>query len=119
AVDQPVASERGRSWQPAEERFGAHVRDLTITGDGRQVVLSAFNWDTNLFGLDAGTGAVTYRTRIGQYFSFDPRALSHGAAVQGFDFTAAEGYHVYLIGPDGQPERRFALYGLPQRLPHR
>jgi hypothetical protein len=40
-------------------------------------------------------------------------------AVQGFDLRSAEGYHLYLVGPDGSLQRRFALFGLPQRLPHR
>ena len=77
------------------------------------------NWDDNLLGVDVKTGAVRWRQRLGHYFAFAPQALTQGFAAQGFDFDSAEGYHLYVGGMDGEPRRRFALYGLPQRLPHR
>src|SRR5262249_8943828 len=43
-------------WAPVENHFGPHIRDLTIPADGAQAVLSAFNWDTNLYGLGLATG---------------------------------------------------------------
>ncbi|MFO0841448.1 MAG: PQQ-binding-like beta-propeller repeat protein [Gemmataceae bacterium] len=114
------AGKPGRSpWTPAEARFGPHVRDMVVTDSGSLAVLNTMNWDHNLYGLDVETGAVRWRQRAGQYFAFDPRPLTRGAAVQGFDFESAEGYHLYLVGADGTPERRFALYGLPRRQIHR
>jgi hypothetical protein len=105
----------GSSWSPAKTRFGPHVRDVVLAENGALAVLNAMNWDHNLYGLDVETGAVRWRQRAGQYFAFDPRPLAQGAAVQGFDFESAEGYHLYLVNSDGKPERRFALYGLPRR----
>ena len=67
----------------------------------------------------SASGAVRWRQRVGHYFAFAPQQLRDGVAVQGFDFRSAEGYHLYLAGADGQLERRFALYGVPKRLPHK
>jgi outer membrane protein assembly factor BamB len=104
---------------PPEAAFGPHVRDVVLTGGGRLAVLSTMNWDHNLYGLDVDTGRVRWRQRAGHYFTFAPQPLRDGFAVQGFDFCAAEGYHLYLAGTDGGLERRFALYGLPRRQIHR
>jgi outer membrane protein assembly factor BamB len=82
-------------------------------------VANAMNWDHNLYAIDLADGKVRWRQRLGDYFAFGPQAPAKGFAVQGFDFRSAEGYHLYLAGSDGKPERRFALYGLPTRLPHR
>lgn len=122
----PVASsesQTGKSarptWSPAGTAFGPHLRDVAITHDGRHAVINAFNWDTNLFGVDLETGDISFRRRVGQYFAIDPQPAGSGSAVQGFDFTSAQGYHLHLLDERGQPTRRFALHGLPQRLPHR
>jgi outer membrane protein assembly factor BamB len=117
AGDEPAgAGKPGRAaWPPAESRFGPHVRDVTLTNGGSLAVLNTMNWDHNLYALDTNTGEVKWRQRAGQYFAFEPLPLAKGIAVQGFDFESAEGYHLYLIGADGQPERRFALYALPTR----
>lgn len=104
---------------PAEELFGPHVRDLVLSPDGTMAMASTMNWDLNLHGLDAATGRVLWSAKAGQYFAFAPEALEGGFAVQGFDFTAVEGYHLYLLDRAGRAERRFALYGVPKRLPHR
>jgi len=101
--------------RPADEFFGPHVRDVALSGDGKSALLSAFNWDQNLYGIDLATGATSWRTKIGHAFAYDPRSYRGGFAVQGFDVKSASGYHLYLVGPDGKPERRFALYGLPKR----
>ncbi len=106
-------------WLPAAERFGPHVRDLAVSGDGRTAYLSTFNWDHNLYALDLATGKTTWRQRLGHYFTFAPKAVPGGVAVQGFDFHTSEGYHLYLVDQKGRPARRFALYGTPGRLPHR
>ena len=38
--------------------------------------------------------------------------------MQGYDFASAQGYHLHLLNKEGKASRRFALPGLPQRLPH-
>lgn len=106
-------------WAPAERGFGPHVRDITVIAGGSLAVLNTMNWDHNLHGIDLDSGAVHWRQRVGHYFAFAPRQLRDGVAVQGFDFRSAEGYHLYLVGADGRLERRFALYGVPKRLPHK
>src|SRR5262249_1644409 len=108
-----------KGFVPAEEGVGPHVRDVVLTEDGSLAVMNGMNWDHNLYGVDVETGKVRWRQRAGQYFAFAPQALEHGVAVQGFDFRSAEGYHFYLAGSDGKLQRRFALYGLPKRFPHR
>jgi outer membrane protein assembly factor BamB len=110
---------KGKVPAAAEALFGPHVRDLVLAERGTLAVASAMNWDHNLYAVDAGTGELRWRRRVGHYFAFAPEALSAGLAVQGYDLKSAEGYHLYLLGGDGKPERRFALYGLPRRLPHR
>jgi outer membrane protein assembly factor BamB len=104
---------------PPDAAFGPHVRDLVITDGGKLAVMNTMNWDHNLYAVDVETGQTRWRQRVGQYFAFEPCALKDGVAVQGFDFRSAAGYHLYLAGNDGKLERRFALYGLPGRLPHR
>jgi WD40 repeat protein len=99
--------------------FGPHLRDLVVTAGGKLAVASAMNWDHNLYAVDVATGQLRWRQRAGHYFAFSPQALSEGLAVQGYDLKSAEGYHLYLAGADGKLQRRFALYGLPRRLPHR
>jgi outer membrane protein assembly factor BamB len=125
--DLPIAPAvvRGKSrskkaaFVPPENAFGPHVRDLVVTGGGKLAVMNTMNWDHNLYALDVATGKVRWRQRAGHYFAFSPQALRGGVAVQGFDFRSAEGYHLYLADLDGKLRRRFALYGLPRRLPHR
>jgi hypothetical protein len=107
------------SFAPAAERFGPHIKDMVLAGDGSLAVLNAMNWDDNLLGVDVKTGAVRWRSRLGHYFAFAPQGRKDGFAAQGFDYLSAEGYHLYVGGLDGEPRRRFALYGLPLRLPHR
>src|SRR5262249_36369587 len=103
----------------ADARFGPHVRDLVLAERGSLAGMSAMNWDHNLYALDGATGKLRWRQRAGHYFAFAPQALASGVAVQGYDLRSAEGYHLYLADRDGKLERRFALYGLPRRLPHR
>ncbi len=102
-----------------EGLFGPHVRDLVLTGDGSLAVANTMNWDHNLYAVDTRTGELRWRQRAGHYFAFSPQGLADGVAVQGYDLNSAEGYHLYLVGEDGKFERRFALYGLPRRLPQR
>ena len=114
-----TSAQPAADFSSAEESFGPHVRDLVITDGGKLAVLNTMNWDHNLYGVDLQTGQTRWRQRAGHYFAFDPAALSDGIAVQGFDLKSAQGYHLYRVGADGGLQRRFALYGLPQRLPHR
>jgi len=108
-----------KSQEPAEALFGPHIRDIVVSADGTQVVMNAMNWDNNLYAVDTASGKVRWQQRLGHYFTFAPQALANGVAVQGFDFNAAESYHLYLVDPNGKAERRFALYGLSRRMPHR
>jgi outer membrane protein assembly factor BamB len=104
---------------PTEDDFGPRVRDVAVLEGGSMAVLNAMNWDDNLYAVDLETGRLRWRSRVGRYFAFAPRALRKGFAVQGFRFDTAEGYHLYLADAEGRPERAFALPGLPKRLPHR
>ena len=92
---------------------------MVVTHGGTLAVLNTMNWDHNLYAVDVDSGKLRWRQRAGHYFAFEPTALDGGVAVQGFDLKSAQGYHLYLVGADGRLQRRFALYGLPQRLPHR
>jgi hypothetical protein len=100
-----------------DSRFGPHLRDLVVTGS--LAVMNAMNWDHNLYAVDVETGMLRFRQRVGHEFAFAPIAIRGGFAVQGFHFDSAEGYQLHLAGTDGATERRFGLYGLPGRLPHR
>ncbi|MFJ2770474.1 hypothetical protein [Streptomyces sp. NPDC087300] len=100
---------------PAEYAFGPHLRDIAVAADGRTAALTAFNWDQNLYGIDLATGTTRWRRRIGHHFAYTPSARGDGFAAQGFDLHSAEGYHLYLLGADGSPRRRFALFGLPKK----
>jgi hypothetical protein len=96
-----------------ETRFGPHCKNLAI--NGTLGLCTAFNWDQNLYLLDLNTGKVRAAGRIGHHFAYAPEATGKGFAVQGFDLTTPEGYHLYQLDASGQPLRRFALYGLPKR----
>lgn len=109
----------GTAGAPLDDRFGPHLRDLTLIANGSLAVMNAMNWDQNLYAVDVETGALRWRQRAGQAFAFAPQALRNGFAVQGFHFDSAEGYQLHLADATGAFERRFALYGLPGRLPHR
>ncbi len=107
------------NFSPVDGSFGPHVRDMVVTEGGKLAVLNTMNWDHNLYAVNVDSGKVRWRQRAGHYFAFEPTALESGVAVQGFDLKSAQGYHLYVVGAEGQLQRRFALYGLPQRLPHR
>lgn len=102
---------------PIDDRFGPHLRDVAVSGS--TAVINAMNWDHNLYAVDVETGTLRWRKRAGHGFAFAPQPVRNGFAVQGFHFDTAEGYQLHLAGLDGATERRFGLYGLPGRLPHR
>ena len=114
-LGKPVSSELKR----AESRFGPHIKDMVVSGDGSLAIANTFNWNKNTYGIDTTTGSIKWQRQVGDYFAFAPVATKTGAAVQGFDFDAAEGYELYNLGESGVPTRAFALYGLPNRLTHR
>jgi outer membrane protein assembly factor BamB len=109
----------GRTAEPIDARFGPHLRDIALVSGGTLAVMNAMNWDHNLYAVDVDSGKLRWRERVGQGFAFAPSATRDGFAVQGFHFDSAEGYQLHLAGVDGVTERRFGLYGLPGRLPHR
>ncbi|MEU1117431.1 MULTISPECIES: hypothetical protein [unclassified Streptomyces] len=100
---------------PAEYAFGPHLRDIAVAADGRTAVLTAFNWDQNLYGIDLATGTTRWRRRLGHHFAYAPTAPGDGFAAQGFDLHSPEGHHLYLLNTDGSPRRRFALFGLTKK----
>ncbi len=104
---------------PAAQRFGPHIRDMVLTANDSLAVMNTMNWDHNLYAVDVSDGQVRWRQRVGHYYAFAPQPVRTGVAVQGFRLTSAEGYHLYLVDAAGRVERGFALYGVPQRLPHR
>lgn len=99
----------------ADSLFGPHVRSLALSTDGKTALLNCFNWDHNLYGLNLETGETQWRGKVGHGFAFDPGSTERGFTVQGFDVFSGEGYHLYTLGADGKPTRRFALFGLPKR----
>jgi hypothetical protein len=104
---------------PIERRFGPHLRDAVLSADGSTVLFNAMNWDDNVYALHVSDGSVRFQGKVGSYFAFAPAATVSGFMVQGFDFDACEGYHLYQLDPAGKVQRRFALYGVANRLPHR
>ena len=101
---------------PVEDLFGPHLRDTAVSADGATVLINAMNWDDNYYLLDARNGAVKTQGRIGHHFAYGPVAAGNGFFVQGYDLGTAEGYHLYDLGADGKVVRRFANYGVPQRM---
>ncbi len=104
---------------PIEQRFGPHLRDAALSADGSTVMFNAMNWDDNVYALRLADGTVRFQGKVGAYFAFAPVATRRGFLVQGFDFDACEGYHLYQLDAAGKSQRRFALYGIANRLPHR
>src|SRR5262249_8466344 len=110
--DSPLPGPKAR---PVEDLFGPHLRSVAVSADGKTAVINAFNWDHNLYAVDLETGETAWRQKVGHGFAFDPVPAGRGFAVQGFDTSTGEGYHLYQLGQDGTPQRRFALFGLPKR----
>jgi hypothetical protein len=103
--------------------FGPRLRDLVVSRDGATALVSAFGWDRNLYSVDLATGRSRWSGRLGDYFAFAPQVAGDTFAVQSFDATSGEGYHLHLLessggGEDGswRTARRFAVPGLPARL---
>lgn len=101
--------------RPDEDLFGPHVRDVALSSDGTTALCNTFNWDHNLYAIDMATGATKWRGKVGHAYAFAPSANARGFAVQGFDVLSAEGYHLYTLDTQGKVDKRFALFGLPNR----
>ncbi len=97
--------------------FGARLRTLTVSADGGTAYLGAMQWGNNLYALDLAGGGMKWLKQVGQYWALGAQRFGAGVAVGGFDFSTAEGYHLYTVGPDGAASRRFAVYGLPTETP--
>lgn len=99
------------------ERFAARLRDVVVNSRGDVALITAAGWDRNVFLIDPRTGTTTSQGKAGHHFAYAPIVTSAGFAVQGFDLTSAEGYHLYLADDAHADKfsRRFALYGLPKR----
>lgn len=111
----PPSQQLPGALKSVEDRFGPHVRDVTVSQDGRTALCGAFDWNHNLYALDMETGETRGRNTVGHAFAYAPLATKTGFAVQGFDVHAAEGYHLYGLDERGSPTKRFALFGLPKR----
>ncbi len=98
-----------------ESLFGPHLRDIALSADGATALINAANWDDNFYMLDTATGNVRSQGRVGSQYGFGPVAVRTGFFLQGFDLASAEGFHLYQLGADGKPQRRFALFGIPGR----
>lgn len=98
--------------------IGARLRDVAVDASGTRALVTIAGWDRNVLTVDL-TGElkkdVVTAARLGHHFTYSPIAAGKGFAVQGYDLNSAEGYHLYLLDANGQPERRFALFGLPKR----
>ena len=100
---------------PAEEQFGPHIRDIAVAVNGEQAYMNVMNWDRNFYAVNLADGAIRWQQRIGQHFTYAPQAVEGGFVVQGFNFTSAEGYSLFLGDANGALQRRFALYGIARR----
>ena len=104
------------SGMPAPElRFGPHIRDMVLAEDGVTAVMNTMNWDNNLYAIDVATGKPRWNERVGDYFTFAPLALRDGFAVQGFSFSATEGYRLFRCDSAGKVQRGFGGYDIARR----
>ncbi len=112
--------------RPTNEIFGARLRDLAVSPKGDTALVTAADWNRNLYAVDLKDGKLVSQAKAGHHFAYAPVATTRGFAVQGYDLTTAEGYHLYLTdgrlredndtsSPPTTLARRFALYGLPNR----
>jgi len=100
---------------PVQRLFGPHLRDVAVSQDGSAALINAMNWTDNYFLLNTRNGSVRSQGSIGHHYAYGPLAGKSTFYLQGYDLTTPEGYHLYDLGENGKPTRRFATYGLPQR----
>lgn len=96
-------------------RFGPRLRDLAVSQDGGTALISASDWNQNLYVLDLATGKVRWTGNVGDHFASAPAATPDGFAVRGYDLRTAECYHLYRLDAAGRVTRRFAIPGIPSR----
>lgn len=116
------ATQIGADTQPpalrlAADWFGSHLRDLAVSADGKTALVTAMDWDCNLYVVDTVTGQLRRSQRLGQYWTFAPQAAGDGFAVQACEFRSAPGYYLYRLDADGGVRDRCALPGVAKRLP--
>lgn len=104
---------------PPSERFGPKIKDIAISYDREKILINTMDWDTNLYCVSLKDGKILWKKKIGSYFSFAPKSFVSGFCVEGYEFKSLEGYHYYYIDEEGNIKRKFALFGIPQRLCHR
>lgn len=116
---QQTQAEKTSTHMPPEMSFGMHFKSVVANADGSTLVLNAFNMDQNLFGIDATSGTVTWRKRLGHYWSFAPTVYTDGNSflAQGFDLNNANGMQLYsnIDSKTGIATRRFSLPAYPDR----
>ena len=93
--------------------FAARLREMALSADSQTAYFSALQWGDNLYALDLKNGKMNWQKRVGQYWALGVQRFGNGLAAGGFDFSSAEGYHIYTLAADGTASRRFAVYGLP------
>ncbi|MFD6305406.1 WD40 repeat domain-containing protein, partial [Streptomyces sp. NPDC060223] len=114
ALARPMAAV-ATPWQAAAKRLGAHLREIALTGDGG-AVLTAANWDTNLYAIDLATGQQRWQTRIGQQYAYDPQPAGDAIAVRGMALDTPSGFGLHLVNTaTGAVEHRFDLHGTTPR----
>ena len=114
AARSPDGAPGGRAL-PIESLFGPHLRDIALSADGSSVLINAMNWDDNFYVINPTDGSVKQQGSIGHHFAYGPVAAGKGFFLQGYDLATPEGYHLYDLGSAGKPERRFGIFGTPQR----
>jgi hypothetical protein len=105
---------------PTGTEFGSRIRDLVVSPDNRQALVTVAGWDRNLMLIDPKSGNVVRQDKVGHHFAYAPLATPNGFAVQGYDLNSPEGYHLYLLNSAGSAsgpiaDKRVALFGLPKR----
>jgi len=116
AAKAPASAGQAIETLPVDKFFGPHIRDFAVNADGSTALINAMNWDDNYYLVDTATGAVKTQGGLGHHHAYGPQAGGNNFYVQGYDLGTGEGYHLYDLGTDGKPAKRFATFGLPQRM---
>jgi len=107
--------ERVRVRGTVDQLFGPHLRDVAVSANGSSALINAMNWDDNFYVINSADGAVKQQGSVGHHWAYGPVAAGKGFFLQGYDLATPEGYHLYDLGSTGKPERRFGIFGTPQR----
>ncbi|MCM8785432.1 MAG: WD40 repeat domain-containing protein [Candidatus Omnitrophica bacterium] len=102
------------------EKFGPKINNFTFNLEKSKILVTTTNWDKNLYCLDLNNGKILWNKKIGHHFAVSPKNFGENFIVEGFDYYSSEGYHLYLLEQNkGEIIKKFAFYGIPQRLCHR